>query len=216
MDRVSQGCSWKGAALTCRDIPPGRYPLALTPTAMAYVDTLLQKRNETAGGLAIDFRSGELNIVQTAVTKGKRDAVGIPRGVILPWHSHPGKCPPRGDDCALDVPSDADMALVLEDCMHGSWAHTIFAHTGTFVVSLTPGLRRHLDSLPGGQRKQAEKAIEKRFADIHRLFERKLRAGDIDLERFRPQWMDLAQQTGFDATFFPKGVVPHLTMLVSS
>ncbi|KAK9827150.1 hypothetical protein WJX74_008235 [Apatococcus lobatus] len=215
MAHISQGCSWRGAELTCKGVPPGRYPLSLTPHAMAYVDSLLQKRNETAGGLGIDFQNGELNIVQTAVTRGKRDTVGIPRGVILPWHSHPGKCPPRGNDCALDVPSDADMALVLEDCMHGSWAHTIFAHTGTFTVSLTPQLRQHLDALSGQARKQAEKQIEKRFADIHRSFEKKLQAGDIDLERFRPQWMDLARETGFDATFFPKGVVPHLTMIVS-
>ena len=168
MAEISRGCSWKGQALTCRDIPAGKYTLTLAPHAMAYVDTLLQKRTETAGGLAINLQSGQLDIVQTLVTKGKRDTVGIPRGVILAFHTHPGRCPPRGTDCALDVPSDADMALVMEDCMQSSFAHWVFSHTGTFITSLQPGLRRHLGSLTGAARKHAEKQIEKRFADIPR------------------------------------------------
>ncbi len=215
MTDVTKGCNWAGSRFSCADIPPNTHQLQMTPQAMAFVDTLLQKRNETAGALAIDFRNGLLDIVQTSVTKGGRDTVGIPRGAILAFHTHPGKCPPRGADCALDVPSDADIALVMEDCMQGTYAHWIFAHTGTFAVSLQPGLRNHLGMLHGAARRQAEKAIEKQFANIHKAFEKKLQQGHTDLDSFRPQWLALAKVQGFDLTFFPKGQLPHTTLVVN-
>ncbi len=214
MAQIVRGCNWGGTGLSCPGIPAGNHSLRMTPDAMAFVDVLLQRRNETAGALAIDVNAGVLDIVQTSVTKGKRDTVGIPRGSLFPFHSHPGKCPPRGADCALDVPSDADIALVMEDCMQGSHAHFVFAQTGTFVVSLDPGLRRYLGGLAGGQRRAAEKRIERVFAEVHKKFERRLQQGNTDLEVFRPEWTALARQQGFDVRFFPKGQVPSVTLTV--
>lgn len=214
MQQPAFGCRWRGDALSCPDIPRGHHRLRLSPTAAAFVDELLQRRNEVAGALAIDFQNGALHVVQNRLSKGKRDNVGIPRGAVIAMHTHPGKCPPRGADCALDVPSDADMALVMEDCMQGTDAHWIFAHTGTFTISLTPQLRHHLASVPFGKRKAAEKEIEKVFAAAHKTFERRLQSGGTDLDRFRPEWCALARQQGFKVQFFPKGVPPETVLVV--
>lgn len=211
---VTKGCNWQGDAFKCPGVPDNGYTLTMTPQAMAFVDVLLQRRFETAGALAVNYDTKTLDILQTDLSKGKRDTVSIPRGAILAFHVHIGKCPPRGADCALDVPSDADMALVMEDCMQGTWSHLVFSHTGTFVTSLQPGLRRHLGALSGAKRKAAEKQIEKRFAAIHKDFERRLQKGSIDLARFRPEWMAFARNLGFDATFFPKGQLPRITILI--
>ena len=96
--------------------------------------------------------------------------------------------------------------------MQGSWCHIVFSHTGVFVSSLQPSLRSHLAALSGRARKDAESKIEKQFAAIHKDFERRLQKGSIDLERFRPEWLALARSLGFDATFFPKGQLPRITL----
>ena len=211
---VTKGCNWEGEKFRCPDLPRNGYTLTMTPQAMAFVEVLLQKRFETAGALAIDHTNKTIDIIQSGLSKGKRETVSIPRGAILAFHVHIGKCPPKGNDCALDVPSDADMALVMEDCMQGTYAHYVFSHPGTFITSLQPGLRQYLGGLTGTPRKQAEKQIEKRFAHIHKEFERKLQQGSTDLERFRPEWLALARNLGFDVTWFPKGQLPRITILI--
>lgn len=215
MQQSAFGCQWKGETLGCKSIPPGQHRLRLNPTAMSFVDELLQRRNEVAGALAIDFHNNSLHIFQNGLSKGKRDNVGIPRGAVIAFHTHPGKCPPRGSDCALDVPSDADMALVMEDCMQGTHQHWIFAHTGTFTISLSPQLRHHLGSVPPQSRKSVEKTIEKVFAAAHKTFEKRLQRGDTDLDRFRPEWRGIAHQQGFQVQFFPKGSLPETILIVN-
>lgn len=200
--------------MTCQGVPPGSHRLRLTPDAMTFVLELLQKRHEVAGAMAIDFATNTMNILQHGMSKGKRDNVGIPKGAILPWHSHPGKCPPRGADCALDVPSDADIALVIQDCMRSSHEHWVFAHTGTFTVSLTPELRARLGSLPPQRRRAEERRIERVFAQAHKTFERRLQAKTTDLDRFRPEWIAMARREGFRVNFFPAGSMPETTLVV--
>lgn len=211
---ITTGCNWAGSGYTCKDIPPGHHRLRLSAEAMAFVDRLLTKRNEVAGSLAVDFRSGTMHIVESKVSRGKRDSVGIPRGAILAWHSHPGKCPPRGADCALDVPSDADMALVMEDCMQGTSEHFVFAQTGTFAIAISPQLRHRLGALEGRARTAEEKRIEKVFDRIHSGFEKRLQQGQTDLDRFRPEWAALARQQGFVVHFFPRGTIPETVLVV--
>ncbi|RYE96585.1 MAG: hypothetical protein EOO77_40690, partial [Oxalobacteraceae bacterium] len=110
---ITNGCRWIGTRFDCDRIQPGAYRLRLSDAAHSYFLEVLERRTEVAGCFVIDMHNGLLEISMTKVRQGRRDNVDIPSGCIIAFHSHPGKCPARGESCALDCPSDADMLLVL-------------------------------------------------------------------------------------------------------
>ena len=62
--------------------------------------------------------------------------------------------------------------------------------------------------------KKATKPVCKVFKDLQSKFEKDLQAGRSDLDSYTGQWLSLAQQQGFRATFFPKGQTPHDMLVV--
>lgn len=211
---ITGGCRWIGSKYDCKDLPPGSYTLRLSDEAAAYFQEMLERRTEVAGCFVIDMHRGLLEISKSRIKQGRRDNVDIPSGSILAWHTHPGKCLPRGDTCALDCPSDADMLLVLHDCMRGTFEHWVACHTGYFVTSISEHMRLSLNGMTPARRREAEKNVARVFKQAHRSFEGRLQRRTATLDTFRPQWLAIAKREGFDARFIPRGVVPTTVLNV--
>ena len=64
---------------SCDSIPPGDYLLRVAPEVMRFAEQALQSDKEYGGKLAIDVRSGLLNLGGGGW--GKLDSVSIPKGV---------------------------------------------------------------------------------------------------------------------------------------
>ena len=107
------------------------------------------------------------------------------------------------------------MDLIMHDGVRGNFSHFIFCHTGVYLVALKPNLRAMLyEHKTNNTLKKATKPICKVFKDLQNRFEKDLQAGRSDLDSYRGQWLSLAQQQGFRATFFPKGQTPHDMLVV--
>lgn len=211
---LTGGCRWIGSRYDCKDIPAGSYTLRLSDEAGAYFLEMLERRTEVAGCFVIDMQRGLLEVSASKIRKGRRDNVDIPGGCCVAWHTHPGKCPPSGDSCALDCPSDADMLLVLHDCMRGTFEHWVICHTGVFVVGISEELRGTLNGMTPARRQQVERDMRKVFGQAHRSFEGRLQRGTATLDTFRPQWLAIARREGFRARFVPRPHTPSTVLVV--
>ena len=211
---ITGGCRWVGSKYDCKDIQPGSYRLALSEEAHSYFLEMLERKTEVAGCFVMDMHKGLLEISKSRIRQGRRDNVDIPGGCILAFHSHPGKCPARGDSCALDCPSDADMLLVLHDCMRGTFEHWVATHTGYFITGISEHMRLTLNGMTPARRREAEKNVAKVFKAAHKSFEGRLQRGTATLDTFRPRWLEIAKREGFNARFVPRGTVPTTVLNV--
>ena len=204
----------EGCVFSCDSIAPGDYTLQIAPEVMHFAKQALKKNKEYGGKLAIDVNSGLLKLGGGGW--GKLDSVGIPHG-IYEWHSHPGRCDPDDDECALDMPSEADMELIARDGIEGCFGHFVICHTGTYLVSLQPAMRAKLQELKrkGARGLNAEmRKLKKGFEKVQDEFEKGLQGGGMTLAKFRGRWLRYASEQGFRARFFGQGEVPADMLVV--
>ena len=207
-------CTDRLCVFSCDSIPPGDYTLQIAPEVQRFAAQALQKNKEYGGKLAIDVQAGLLRLGGGGW--GKLDSVNIPHAVYE-FHTHPGRCDADDDDCALDMPSEADMELVARDGIQGCFGHFVFAHHGAYLVTLEPDLRLALMAAKAGGKRMlnaAMRKIKKGFENVQDEFERGLQNKTTTLAAFRQRWLQYAAEQGFRARFFPQGQVPTDMLIV--
>lgn len=207
-------CKGQTCALECKGVPPGRYNVKLPNTELDRLRGYLDLSHEMGGAMNVDIHNQRLT--PGPELKGKRDAVMLPAGMFQ-WHTHPNQCR-KADKCWLDMPSEDDVHLAIEQGFRGVHGQIVVAHSGTYIFCMSGNLRLKSASNP---RMAAIKA--KRHFGLHmQRFEQRIlkavRKGPSHERevhaQLRNEWLQVAAKYGLDAKFFPVGRPVYVPVLV--
>jgi len=95
--------------------------------------------HEKGGNFYVDSDNSTLRPC-TVQDDGKRTRIRFRRGPV-DWHMHPAQCL---EDCVIGLPSAQDLASVCTGVRYGNLFHLLYSREGTYVLQVTPNLRRYL------------------------------------------------------------------------
>lgn len=159
---------------------------------------------EHGGNCVLDF-SNKLVLPAEAKTGGY-NFVNMPRGII-DWHSHPRRCK-SNSMCAIGLPSPMDMVNIVLGAMHGTKAHLVYSHEGTYLVQVREEILKQLRESPCYFKMYEEKikavleALHQEFLDAHLRQYRK----------YIQEWLVTAEKLGFTVHLFPKDTCPEIPL----
>lgn len=168
---------------------PGTYALGLPAPALATIRGLLERPNESAGQLLMQFDARALKPV--GIRMGTKHNVPLPQAPVS-FHTHPWTCTSE-DACYVDAPSPEDVAAVLKCSQRQPkmLAHLVFTAAGS-CYAMVPGSR---------PQQAAVQACERLFDSIDS--DRPVLSASKQLA-FTRAWVKCMQQHGINAAYFPK------------
>lgn len=125
------------------------------------------------------------------------DEVDIPVGIVQ-WHTHPRNCSPSR--CTLGIPSGPDLAGFARAATSGKClAHLIYSKDGIYAILMDP---RYLHAMKRDANfaHQFGSLSQKNFNSINEHFANRK---DLNYARFKTQWLETANRSGFKIRLFP-------------
>jgi hypothetical protein len=142
---------------------------------------------EFGGNFVLDPWTNELRLNKTAY--GGLDSVDVERGLVE-FHSHPTKC--QGDECALGVPSPADIGNIAIGAIHGNQFHLLYSSDGIHVLSLSDRVRKGI-STESGFRAYIKRYIPKLY-DLYLSFI----DDELSYHEFRRKYLKIVRDMGIN------------------
>lgn len=153
--------------------------------------------------------------------------INIPRGVVE-FHTHPSRCqasPDKSGDlqCAVALPSAADMVNVAVGYRDGVRAHLLYTSEGVYVIRIGDALAvavsvdaEDATAMCRLQRMLCEMFTQ--FEDNHRTFAEKVeltrseKSATAMFHVHQNEWMQLAGQLGFEVELLGADELPRLNL----